>query len=237
MLQKTMNFCQLSNILGIFPILLAVQFGLYPLAGAMTASTILSILYHYDETNEHALMADMGGCVLLSACGFYIVMNNETNITFANLLSLVYGVMAMVFFVKAGEPGEDTYQLYHTGWHICAFFSMSVFVFSYIHSTVIPEESGSVISKDMKPVLRRTIRVIPGRFRALRRRLFNTKNKLGIKGGTESRAENPVEVVVERDGARYGGLPHEKLGKRIAWKRAKTQRSGCAHGSVVTVTA
>ena len=223
-----MNFCQLSNVLGFFPILLALQYGLYPLAGAMTLSTVLSILYHYDETNENALLADMAGCVLVIACGFYIVMNSETNLTFANLLSVIYAVMATVFFIKAGEPNEDTYQLYHTAWHICAFYSMSVFVFSYIHSTVIPEETQSRIARDLKPALQRTLTFIPRGITTFRER-WGRKVRPQVP---ERRVENTGDVQLHS--VRHL-VPHQELRKGVPWKGNVVHR--CAYGPLITVAA
>lgn len=164
MFNEAMNFCQISNLLGVFPILLAVQFGIYDLAIAMTFATCLSIIYHYDETNEMALWADIGGCCIVMAFLLQILMNTDKTISFAHLLTMVYSIMAIGFYIMAGDTGTEQYHYFHTGWHVCMFYATSLFMYTHIHSTVQKGVSKSVITKPIWPSISRGIR----RIRAIR---------------------------------------------------------------------
>ncbi|CAK9025531.1 unnamed protein product [Durusdinium trenchii] len=150
--RAVMNFCQLSNLLGLFPIFLALQSRLYFLAAALSTSVLLSFIYHLDEHNELALKADMYGCSLLASFMFYLVLDSESVLTRMNIISIVYGTMAIYFFFGAGNPGTELYHDYHTGWHVCAVYSVATFVYSYIHSTKL-ENSPSRLSKRIDATL------------------------------------------------------------------------------------
>lgn len=145
---ENLTFCQISNLLGIFPAILAFQHRLYVLGTVMLLGMSLSIYYHHDESNEIAFLMDVGGCTLLASYMFYILMNAETNLTYVNILTLFYNAMALIFFVAAGEPGDEDYELYHTAWHVFVFYAASTFVYSYINTT---------LEKNHKSTLCRTI--------------------------------------------------------------------------------
>ena len=166
------NFCQISNLLGVFPILLAVQFGMYDMALAMTCATCLSIVYHHDETNEMALWADIGGCSLALSFVLQTMMNTNMDPSPAHILCVIYAVMAMTFYLMAGNPGTEEYHYFHTGWHVCMFYTTSLFVYTHVHSTTHRHVSKSVITRPIwpiiKPVIGSVISRARGKFAALR---------------------------------------------------------------------
>lgn len=135
------NYCQISNFLGIFPVYLAFKFKLYWIALAMSIASVCSIIYHHNEQNDDALYADLFGCALLSACTFYIFFNMQTIPSIANILSFIYSGAAITFYYMAGLPEEEQYELYHTAWHVFALYSFTLFVYAYINTTIITEES------------------------------------------------------------------------------------------------
>lgn len=146
-----LNFCQLSNVLGVFPVILAFQHGLYLLGTIMFLGMSLSIYYHADESNEIAFFMDVAGCAMLSSYMFYIVMNAEILLTYVNLLTVSYTGMALVFYVAAGEPGDEDYPLYHTAWHVFAMYAASTFVYSYINTTLEKDSPSRMSTKAVIP--------------------------------------------------------------------------------------
>lgn len=130
-----MNFCQLSNALGVFIVVYLLQFKMYFFASAVALAVGLSCFYHHDETNVMALYMDMAGCVLLVSCLFYMMLNASAIFTAMNAVSCCLGSAALTCYVLAGEDtSTEDYKLYHTGWHVFVFYSMAAFVYSYVHS-------------------------------------------------------------------------------------------------------
>lgn len=142
-----LNTIQLSNAMGIFPVILALSNELYGLAAVMTLSMLASIHYHLDETNENALLLDSSSCALSSSFLFYLLLNTNVLLTPAVLMCITYSLLAIVFFVMAEEPTSDDYQLYHTAWHVFSVYAASIFVYNYINTKESEGGGGGVTGR------------------------------------------------------------------------------------------
>lgn len=164
------SFCQLSNLMGIFPVVYCLQHGLYWVALILTVTVTLSLMYHHDESNRVALVADMCGCALLVGAGVYILLNSDEVLTWSNLLTLVFASGAVTSYLAAGDDTEsEEYMVYHTGWHVLAFYGIATFLYSYVNTTYRPtlREESRFLAKSVRPALGR---LLPVRLLSVRRR-------------------------------------------------------------------
>lgn len=138
---RNLNFCQISNFLGVFPVCLAIKFKLYWIAIAMAIASICSIVYHHDEHNDNALYADLFGCALLCATFFYIFFNINTIPNIVNILAFVYASAALTFYYMAGLPKEPGYETFHTAWHVFAIYAFTLFIYTYINLQVLEQQT------------------------------------------------------------------------------------------------
>ena len=201
------NFCQISNLLGVFPILLAVQFGMYDMALAMTCATCLSIVYHHDEGNEMALWADIGGCAVALSFVLQTMMNTNMDPSPAHILCVVYAVMAITFYLMAGNPGTEEYHYFHTGWHVCMFYTTSLFVYTHVHSTTHRNVSKSVITRPIWPIIKSVIGSIISRSRG---KFAILRGAEVLSGGTHGPGLDTIDthlVVVETSGGCKTEIP------------------------------
>lgn len=138
-------FCQISNALGIFPVIFLVQNEMYWSAWFLMVTLVLSTLYHLDETNHWALLSDVTGCTVLFTCIIYLYRNSNYTFTAMNFFSMVMTVSAAICFVLAGDDtSSDRYMVYHSAWHAFSLYGIAAFVYSYVHSN---DESGSFVSR------------------------------------------------------------------------------------------
>lgn len=151
-----MNFCQISNLFGLFPVIYALQHRLYWAAGIISTAVLFSLIYHTDEDNEMALHVDMFGCSLMVAASAYIYMQSDTVVTTGNILTLIFASAAITCYILSGEDTHtEQYRVWHTGWHVFVFYGTCTFLHSYVHTTIRP--SNRVMAKPLKPVINRTI--------------------------------------------------------------------------------
>lgn len=139
-------FCQLSNLLGIFPIIYCIQNRAYSFAAIISAAVILSLIYHINENNRYALFSDLIGVSLLCAAGFYIIMNSQLILTWSNLMTVAYASAGLTCFVLAGKDLEsEEYKLFHTGWHIFSIYGMATFLYSYFNTSKLNVSNSKVL--------------------------------------------------------------------------------------------
>lgn len=139
-------FCQLSNLLGIFPIVYCLQNKAYWFAAIIGTAVILSLIYHINESNTYALFSDLLGVSLLCAAGFYIIMNSQLILTWSNLMTVAYASAGLTCFVLAGKDIEsEEYKLFHTGWHIFSIYGMATFLYSYFNTSNIEQSRSKVL--------------------------------------------------------------------------------------------
>ena len=139
-------FCQLSNLLGIFPVAYCLSYRAYGLAAVVAAAVLLSVIYHVNEKNWLALLADTVGVSLLVAAGVTVIKNSNYIMTLSNVLTIVYASAGLTCFILAGDDTDsEEYKIYHTGWHIFSIYGVGTFLYSYFNSTYECEESSSKI--------------------------------------------------------------------------------------------
>lgn len=129
-------FCQVSNLLGLFPVVFLVQNERYWLAFFLLTTVVFSIIYHMDETNFTALLFDVSGCTVLLSCLFYLVKNSRYYLTGMTLFSACMLSGATACFVLAGsDTRTEQYGLYHTAWHVFSMYGIGSFMYSYVHTS------------------------------------------------------------------------------------------------------
>lgn len=166
-------FCQLSNLLGVFPVVYCLSYRAYGLAAIVAAAVLLSTIYHVNEKNWLALLADTLGVSLLIAAGVTVIKNSSYILTLSNILTIVYASAGITCFVLAGDDTDSQeYQLYHSGWHIFSIYGVGTFLYSYFNSTYEGEESASKVL--CKNLVRPRLEVRIGRRR-------KTKGELGAR--------------------------------------------------------
>lgn len=139
-------FCQLSNLLGIFPIAYCLSYRAYGLAAVVAAAVLLSTIYHVNEKNWLALLADTVGVSLLVAAGVTVIKNSNYILTLSNILTILYASAGLTCFILAGDDTDSQdYQIYHTGWHIFSIYGVGTFLYSYFNTTYEGEESASKV--------------------------------------------------------------------------------------------
>lgn len=152
-------FCQVSNFLGIFPVIYCIQYKAYGIAAVLSIAFVLSIIYHINESNRVFLLADMVGCSLLVAAGALIIKNSKYVLTFSNLMTILYSSAGLTCFVLAGDDTQsEDYKVFHTAWHVFSMYGIATFLYSYFNTTLVErEESRSKIL--CKPVKHLVVRV------------------------------------------------------------------------------
>ena len=139
-------FCQLSNLLGVFPVAYCISYKAYGLAAVVAAAVLLSVIYHVNEKNWIALVADTVGVSLLVAAGVTVIKNSNYILTLSNILTILYASAGLTCFILAGDDTDsDEYKIYHTGWHIFSIYGVGTFLYSYFNSSCVVEESASKI--------------------------------------------------------------------------------------------
>jgi hypothetical protein len=125
-------FCQISNLLGIFPVVYCFQKGDFELGMMIALCFFLSFLYHMDERSDLGLLADTIGCSFLIAA-FTLCLLKTNILTPANLLSACLIASALFYWFEAGDDTETySYSFYHTLWHAMMVYAISFFVYSYL---------------------------------------------------------------------------------------------------------
>lgn len=147
-------FCQLSNMLGVFPVWFCLTYKAYGLAAIIAAAVTLSILYHINEKNELALLADAIGCSLLVALVITCIRRSKVVFTFCNILTIVYTTAGITCYFLAGDNVEsDQYKVYHSAWHIFCIYGLGTFLYSYFDTTYEEESRSKLLCKPLKPIL------------------------------------------------------------------------------------
>ena len=168
-----LSFCQISNLIGIFPVIYCIQHGLHWFAAILAMSITLSLFYHEDEDNEIALWADMGGCAVLFACFCYILMNSELVLTWSNMVTLLFASMAGTCYLLAGEDVHtENYLLFHTGWHVFALYAISTFIYSYVNTSV-EDNNSRVLAHSIRPTMRKGLTRIVSTYKNIVLRIKN----------------------------------------------------------------
>lgn len=157
-------FCQLSNLLGIFPVCYCISYKAYGLAAVVATAVFLSLLYHVNEKNEFALLADTIGCSLLVAGAAIIIKNSRHVITLSNLLTILYASAGMTCFILAGDDTDsDQYKIYHTAWHMFSIYGIGTFLYSYFNTTYEEESKSRVLCKALVPKRLKVTRIFKRR--------------------------------------------------------------------------
>lgn len=158
-------FCQVSNLLGFFPVLYCIQYRLYGFAAVLSLAVVLSILYHIDETNPFALLADTIGVSFLIALGVYTYKRSDVFMTWSNILTIIFASAGTFCFLMAGEDLQsEQYHVFHTLWHVFSMYGIGTYLYSYVNTQVVTGESGSKVLA--KPVVIRisSLRGVLSRF-------------------------------------------------------------------------
>lgn len=125
-------YCQLSNFLGVFPVIYCVLNQAYELAFVIGAAVIFSALYHIDESKDFFLFLDVLGCACLFAAALLVMQRSPNLLTVSNVFTLLYSAAAIAFFVACGWDTESkTYEVYHSLWHIFAIYGVCYFLYSH----------------------------------------------------------------------------------------------------------
>ena len=146
-------FCQISNFLGVCPVIYCIQYRAYGLAAVLTTAFTLSIIYHINEDNKLALLADTVGCSLLVAAGAYVINRSQYVITVSNLMTILYASAGLTCFVLAGDDTKSQdYKVYHTAWHVFSMYAIATFLYSYFNSSLVErdESRSKLLCKPMK---------------------------------------------------------------------------------------
>jgi len=125
----------------LFPVYLAYKADLPYVVAALFLCMFSSMFYHIDEKNPHGLYADLVGVIVLVTTLFFLLFQLSAYFTFINVLAIVYGLMAVFYFMKAQEgitensTGErefdEVYEFYHMAWHILAACLVAIVIYSY----------------------------------------------------------------------------------------------------------
>lgn len=129
-------FCQLSNLLGFFPVIYCIQNGDYELAVMVATCFIFSIFYHLNEKNQLGLFVDIVGCGILSGALFYTLkksVQDGSDLTVANILTFCFWLFSFTCYIIGTELPTDSkdYAFYHSCWHILTVYGLSTFLYSF----------------------------------------------------------------------------------------------------------
>lgn len=172
-------FCQLSNMLGVFPVWLCLTYKAYGLAAIIAAAVTLSILYHTDENNELALLADTIGCSLMFAMVCTCIKRSKVVLTVSNLLTILFTTAGITCYLLAGDDVESAqYKVYHSAWHIFCIYGLGTFLYSYFDSTYEEESRSKLLCKPLKPLLK--VRILRGR-RELNRNGLSPRKSMQVR--------------------------------------------------------
>lgn len=178
-------FCQISNALGIFPVIYCIQYRAYGLAGVLALAFSLSVIYHINEDNKLALLADTVGVSLLVAAGATVLRRSEYILTVSNLMTILYASAGLTCFLLAGDDTQSAdYKVYHTAWHVFSMYAIATFLYSYFNSSNERDESRSkILCKNVKHLV---VRVRRGE------KVTDTSRSVILRKGLH---QSPVEVL------------------------------------------
>lgn len=129
-------FCQLSNLLGFFPVIYCIQNRDYELAVMIATCFVFSIFYHLNEKNQLGLFVDLIGCGILLGALFYTLkksVQDGSDLTVANILTFFFWLFSFFCYIIATELPTDSkdYAFYHSCWHILTVYGLSTFLYSF----------------------------------------------------------------------------------------------------------
>ena len=128
-------FCQLSNALGLFPVVYCLKHRLYGFGVIIATSLTLSVLYHVNENNEWFLFADMVGVSFLVALGYYTYLRSVVVFTWSNCLTILFASAGFACYLLAGdEIDSEQYHIFHSLWHAFSFYGCATYLYSYINT-------------------------------------------------------------------------------------------------------
>lgn len=149
-------FCQLSNLLGFFPVLYCLSYQLHLLAAVLALASVLSIIYHVNEDNRFALLADVIGCALILAMGIDVYRRSIVFFTWSNLITIALASAALTCYICAGEDTcSEQYAVLHSAWHVLSWYAVAMFLYSYVNTSVA---GGSrVLCRPLRPIFIRVL--------------------------------------------------------------------------------
>lgn len=129
-------YCQLSNVLGFFPVWYCLQHQDYELAAMIAVCFGFSMIYHIDEENEIGLFVDLCGVGILLGALFLTLKKsteNQTDLTVANVLTVLFILASFVCYLHATDIPTNTkeYSFYHSCWHILTVYAITTFLYSF----------------------------------------------------------------------------------------------------------
>lgn len=129
--------CLVSNLVMLFPAMLALRFKMPYAAAAIIVCMLLSMIYHFDEENEAALFADVCGVIILHTTLSYTMLQSVHIMTPMNLISFSYGIAALVCYNMAGDDtNSELYKEYHTCWHVLVAYMIAATLYSFVNSSI-----------------------------------------------------------------------------------------------------
>lgn len=145
--------CFWSNLLMFFPFYIAYKAGLTYTCAALLFCMGCSMFYHLDERDANALNVDLAGVVILISCIFYMLFNTIHILTPANIIAVVYAIMAVYYYFKGESEGmyelyspsgefnhiefNEAYEYYHTGWHVLVTCMIAAMLYSHSNATYL----------------------------------------------------------------------------------------------------
>lgn len=129
-------FCQLSNLLGFFPVWYCVENKDYQLAAMMAVCFGFSMIYHIDEESELGLFIDLCGVgILLGALLFTLKksVENHSDLTVANFLTVIFILSSFACYLYAVDMPTNSkeYAFFHSCWHILTVYGITTFLYSF----------------------------------------------------------------------------------------------------------
>jgi hypothetical protein len=132
-----MRACLLSNVVMLFPALVAYRAGMTYTAAAVLACAALSAVYHLDEEHGGALLADVAGVIVMVGTIGYTLLQSAALLTPMNVASLAYGAAGLGCYLAAGDDTHsERYQEYHSCWHVLVAYMIAATLYSFTHTTV-----------------------------------------------------------------------------------------------------
>lgn len=129
-------YCQLSNLLGFFPVWYCIQHEDYELAAMIAVCFGFSMIYHIDEESEVGLFIDLCGVGILLGALFLTLKKsteNQSDLTVANLLTVLFILSSFASYLYATDipTNSKEYSFYHSCWHILTVYGITTFLYSF----------------------------------------------------------------------------------------------------------
>ena len=137
-----MWICQFSNLVMLAPIVAAVQYKMYLVAGSILFCTLASVIYHIDETNPKLFLVDLVGIVCLVSVVCHMLLFARKSFTYVNLMTSMYMLVGLYFFFTSPDPWKGfadereaaIYNYRHAAWHVFVGYSIFGCTYSFLNS-------------------------------------------------------------------------------------------------------